>query len=140
MALRQREKVRGENWPFIHYLNLLDMCNSCRAISLLLALRKPFFPSLTHIVLSCLVLTYPCQNLERTFGLTIFALCLKLVASKGALKVAKFKSVAILVLHKLMKCFMLLMFIHIWTKQVYLYGFHFKIIEVVCLVLAASRV
>lgn len=82
---------------------------------------------------------YPCQIVEREFGLTMFALCL-CITTKGALKVAKFESVAILVLHRPMKCFMLLMFIHIWTKQVYLYGFHFKIIEVVSLVLAASGV
>ena len=68
-----------------------------------------------------------------------FALCL-LITSKGALKVAKFESVVIIVLYRPMKCFMLLMFIHIWMEQVYLYGFHFKISEVVSLILAAGGV
>ena len=35
--------MRREDWPFLPYLNLLG--------SLLLALRKSFFPSLTHIAL-----------------------------------------------------------------------------------------
>lgn len=43
MALGQRGKVRGEDWSFLPHLNLLG--------SLLLALRKLFFPSLTHIAL-----------------------------------------------------------------------------------------
>lgn len=35
--------MRGEDWPFLPHLNLLG--------SLLLTLRKPFVPSLTHIAL-----------------------------------------------------------------------------------------
>lgn len=48
------------------------------------------------------------------------ALCL-FILSEGALKVATFESAAVLVLSRPMKYSMLLMFIHIWTKQVYVY-------------------
>lgn len=48
------------------------------------------------------------------------ALCL-FILSEGALKVATFESAAVLVVSRPMKCSMLLIFIHIWTKQVYVY-------------------
>lgn len=88
--------MRGEDWPFCPHLNLKD--------SLLLTLRKPFFPSHPFHILhyptlgSCQILEsmYPCQILEREYALTMFALCL-LMMSEGALKVATLESVAVLV-------------------------------------------
>lgn len=94
-------------------------------LSLTWTFKAPFslpWESLSSLPLD--VLHYPtlgsCQILEREFGLTTFALCL-FIMSEDALKVATFESVAVLVWSRPVKCSVLLMFIHIWTKPEYFY-------------------